>query len=643
MSEMGSDTVAKAKQYATDINNARKNIAKAFTLKSTINNHLVDIQNSLDEQMKSFKTVQDNQARLTSLAEKPKTEVAGGEAKVQANAAEKAKVQSDLLQAKNKLGEVKQEYTQKVNTFGDSMKAEMNTQHDFKSETDVGTAVSKLFKTAFDKESGVYDENLGNTKIETGNIVDSLEKYKDELFKGSKTKSADVAQNQIDQLKLRQIVGDGGSESDIYKKLQNSGVNPKLYEKMNLDQLKQRYPALTSDYLKTAKNSIYNSIEKGADESSLREYNNTVKPSFDNAFDSAVKDKYGQGRLDKIKQADANWNELRKNPLSSIENPSLNVIDKNWQSFVSTASKIDGGQELIHKIQNYVGSDILNNAKTNTGYSATTILNGIRDYGSMLDEQTKNKLEGVLNTVNDKTAIDNQVKNISDIKTQEKTITQEGGVLKDKLNQVKQTAKAIGSDSSDIEQKIMKLNSMEKLNKFVADSGETMKEITPAIMQALMEQADKESGKPSDANYDLKVIDNFIKKVNDLGGKESQGQTVNNALLGGEDSQTFKDFQKLEKLNENYKKLSDATKTKMGTTGRIFKGLFGAFLAVGGLGFGRFKGISDLRSALNWKEAPDEVSGRARIEKIEPFDKGKIVKAAKVGAITNVGKDNQNQ
>lgn len=640
LNEMVDDTSKKVKGYINDIDNAQKNIRKAFTTKSTITNHLSTIQQTLSDKVASMKTVDDLKEKLNSFTEKPKSDAAGIEEKVNANAGEQEKLKNQLAQEQEKLDTLNKQHMEQTNKMAADQQAEMKIKGGFESQMDMGKSVSNLFKRAFDKASAVYDEKLGNAKVQVGNILDSLSNYKDELLKGNKFKSADVAQKEIDQLKLRQIVGEGGSESDIYKKLQNSDVNPKLFEKMNLDQLKARYQPLTSDYLKTAKNSIYNSIEKGADESSLREYNETVLPSFDEAFGNAIKDEYGQDTFNKIKETDALWSEFRKNPLSSIENPTLNDIQKNWKSFLQSASKIDGGKELITKIQNSVGQQILSNAERGGEYSANKIQDGIKKYGSMLDDTTKNRITNVANSISDTTSIKSQEGKIGEVKTQIKESTQQGNELEKQHKKIVDDSKAVGNDSADVEKNIMKIDSMEKLQNFLKTSGKTIKEVTPVIVHALIEQADKEAGKPSGANYDLNVIDNFIAKMDKLGGETSGGQEVNDALLGGKDSPVAKSFNELKDLNEKYKLLDKTGQKSMSS--RVLKAAFGAFLAVGGLGFGRFKGISDIRSAFSSGIKEAEPSGRARVAPDVPFDKSKILKYGKAGAILNVGQKEDN-
>ena len=221
LGQMGLDTVAKIKGYINDIANAKSNLAKAFTTKSTITEHLATIQQTLSDKVASMKTVEDLKGKLTAFTEKPKADVAGAEAKVNANAGEQEALKNQLTQEQEKLDELNKQHTEQTNKTAADQQAEMKLKSGFESPTDMSSAVSKLFKNAFDRASAVYDKTLGSAKIEVGNIIDALEKYKDELFKGSKTKSADVAQGQIDQLKLRQIVGEGGSEQDIYKNAKN--------------------------------------------------------------------------------------------------------------------------------------------------------------------------------------------------------------------------------------------------------------------------------------------------------------------------------------------------------------------------------------------------------------------------------------
>lgn len=640
LNEMVDDTSTKAKKYIQDIDNARKNLAKAFTTKSTITNHLANIQITLNDKITSMKTVEDLKGQLNSFTEKPKTDIAVGEEKISSNINKQESLKNQLAQEQMKLDDLNKQHTEQTNKMAADQQTEMKIKGGFDSQADMGKSVSNLFKKAFDKASAVYDEELGNAKVETGDIVDSLSNYKDELLKGNKFKSADLAQKEIDQLKLRQITGEGGTDTDIYKKLQKSGVNPKLYENMDINQLKTRYQPLTSDYLKTAKNSIYNSIEKGADESSIREYNKTVIPSFDDAFGNAIKDEYGQDRLNKIKETDNLWREFRANPLSSIDNPTLNDIQKNWKSFTDTASKIEGGKELITKIQNSVGEQILSNAERGGEYNPNKIQDGIKKYNSILDDTTKQRLQSVTDSIKDTTAAEKQQTQIEQTKTQQKTASSEGKTLAKEQAKILSDAKTIGNDSADVEKNIMKIDSMEKLNNFLQTSGKTIKEVTPVIIHALVEQADKEAGKPSGANYDLNVIDNFITKMDKLGGETSGGQEVNDALLGGKDSPIATKLNELKDLNEKYKLLDKAGQKTM--TRRIMKAAFGAFLAMGGLGFGRFKGISDIRSAFSSGIPEVEPSGRARVPVEEPFDLNKIVKYGKAGSLLSKDKQNQN-
>lgn len=651
LSEMASDTATKAKQYLSDINKARQNIAQAFTTRSTITNHLSNIQQILSDKVTAMKNVNNLKEKLNSFTDKNKSEGAINETERQRNLADQQKAQNDLHVAQSELDALEKQHEEATKKMASDQQKEMGIKG-FPSLSDAGSAIKTLARTAKDRFSNVYDQTLGKAKVNLDPVFSGFNKLKDYLTSISDTKTIKALQPILDNLRLRDIVAKyGDNTQQLYMELSKSDIDGKLYQTMSPEELKKNFPPVDSSNVKGTVSNAENVIRE-SNTDALKKFNEFIKSGtqdnpagFKKAFQDAVREEYGQDRLDKISENDKNWSELLKSDLLQKDNPTLSDINKGWKDFTNLASKIPEGKSLIEKLQNYAGSEILNNAEIGGEYSANKIQAGIKKYGAMLGDTVSQRLTQVAESLRDKSDIENQQQKISDIKTQQKNLSTEQKTLEQQKAKILSDSKVVGKDSADVEKNIMKIDSMEKLQDFLDKSGKTIKELTPVIVHALIEQADKEAGKPTDANYDLNRINSFIKKMDSLGGSTSGGQEVNNALLGQEgdiQSPTQKAFNELKDANDEYQKAKSVKQKSVAS--RVAKAAFGAFLALGGLGFGRFKGISDVRSAFSSGAKEEAPGGRERASPPVP-KKGITRQGVKniftAGSVAKTGQDNE--
>lgn len=638
LGDMASGTVNSIKGYIDDINNARKNIAKAFTTKSTITEHLAIIQQTLSDKVASMKQVGNLKEQLTSFTDKPKSEVAGAEEKVNANVGQQEALKNQLAQEQAKLDELNQQHTEQTNKMADDQNKEMKLKSGFTSMSDVGTSLKELAQSVKAKLSAVYEKNLGNATVNLDGVFAGFDKLKSYLSSVSDTKTIKALQPLIDNLKTRELVSQfSGDEKGFFKQMAQDGIEPKY---STLAEYEKNFPAVTSENVKGTISNIEQTI-RANNMDALKSFGDNVRSAFTGALKDSIKDTYGQDQLDTINANDKAYGDLKNSKLLNTPNPKLSDIVSGWKDFVASASKTPEGQALITKLQNYVGTQILDNAKIGDTYSAADIQKGLLKYDSVLDSTTKSRLNTVAESINDKTNIDAQQNKVEATQAQQKEVTQQGKQLVKEQAKINADARAVGNDSADVEKNIMKIDSTEKLQQFLQASGKTIKEVTPVIVHALLEQADAEAGKGSGANYDLKVIGDFIKKMNNLGGETSDHQAVSDAMLGGADSPTVKAYNELKAQYDKYSQLSDIKQKS--TFGRVLKAAFGAFLAVGGLGFGRFKGISDLRSAFSSGVSDAVAGGRERLPIPEDSTAGTTIKkVGTAGAAAKIGQNKNN-
>lgn len=736
--DMASTTASKA---LSDINKARTNISNLFSTRTTLDGYTVKLGQGVDDLINKNKTVADTQGGVDTFNDKNtqlskqnsdlqtqiEAEQSKGAQKNQATIDDLKNKQTSIAQQqielksqdfanKQKLAQAKSEAAEAFSKQKDTVNKETSDQQKenslkagFNSSiSEMSDAVSSFFKGSLDRISGVYDTALGNAKVDTAGIIDGLSKYKDELLSGNKFKSADGAQQVMDQLKLRQIMSEyKGDASELYQQLQSEDINPKLWEKLSPEELQDRYKPLTSDNLKTSKNAIYNAVEKGADESSIKEYAEHVIPKFNEAFGDAVKDVYGQDRLDQIKKNDADWSTLKGNPLSSKASITIDDLQKNWDSIETDLSKVQGGGDLVRRLQSFVGEHILNNAESliNKGeFDFKKIFKGLDEYGSMLDDTTKSRLEKVaednkdivemqknkatefkqsaqdLQNARAQSSLDlekakaDTATSLKDATEKAKQETSSFEEVKDKLEddrkKLEQDAKDIGGTEAEIVKRIGQIDSPEALASYVEKTGKTPEEIFSVYVNAVFHGLEKEigtnriepetdtkgnpvldkNGNPvfKKPNFSAEKIGNAISSIQKLGGDLGKGaQTVLDRMMGQTEEMAKKgDLSDTQKAWRNVKEMYDKWKTTKETKRKSFfkraaNAAFGTLILTT-LPFGKFFGIRKIISAFEPELSAEELNTRARVEA-----KGKSNlpgrDTLKKSALAKVGVNNQDK
>lgn len=585
----------------SDINKAKANIAKLFNSKTTLMEHTALLEKGIDESIDAHKNLTTAQETVDSMTAKNKAEslkVGELQTKTHQKIDENQQAKQSLDIAKLKAQEVDLNNKIEVQKGTSDQQQEMSLKNGFDGNLQkMGQAVAGLFKTAKERLSGIYDAKLGDAPVDLSKVFDAAEKAKDDLYRSSDPKTAKALGDKIDELKIRDIVtkNKNASPQDLYKALNDSGINPKLWQDLNFDEIKRKFPELTSKDLKQTKANVEGVI-KESNERALKSYNENIESAFKDVFENAIKNSYGKETLDEIKQNDANWSKLRSNPLSSDSSPTLSEIQKNWNSFVDTASKVNGGDTLISRIQNFTGEKILNDAKNKlTGeYDPKKIATGLDKYKSILDDVTKSRLQKVLEDnqyIQDKsTAIKTALSEIQkSVVDQSKELSTKKKTLDQQQSEIESTANKIGADAPDIVNNIKKINSPEKLQAFLGATGVKVEDLGPAVISSIFKEADVDiglnrldpvtdkSGNPvldsngkqvmKAPNFDISKIKNALKEVRKVGGGN---QDVQDIILGqtdemkskGETSGTQKSLIKLEEQVKEY----DSIKSTKGKT-----------------------------------------------------------------------------
>jgi len=628
------------------INNTKNNIVKLFEHQTTLTEHaqqLNELAKQSIEQNKAYtdakntvesfqENIAEQQAKLSDL----KTQVESASSEDKANLQEQLNqnqaqmdqaiqdhisAQKDLQTAQDKITQL---YTDKVNEVNQetaNQMAETRLKSGFDSqETNLNDSVANFARNAYERESGLYKENLGNAQINSDTIVKGLEDYKDALRNVSKRDSVPYAQGAIDELKLRDIVNSSPDEKVLYKRLNESGIDPKKWENLNPDQLHQEYPPLTSENFKQTRNALYEGISRKANETSEYQYNNTVKPAFDKAFADAVREQYGSERVDTIRKIDEAWANLKSNPLFDKDAKlSFDKIVKNWSDFSKSVSKVPGGEEMISRIQNFAAERVLANSenplKPGT-FDYNKILKGLDKYENVLGDQLTTRLLRVAQ--DNKILEEEQALRTQQLKDQKAQLKQS---IKEKVNELKKTketvikeatkkaaetketvasikaaakkvesdARDVGADKPDFIKNVQAIDSPEKLQEFLNKSGKTAPELGAVVMRNVFSPvADAVESK----DFDPKMIGDALDKIDKLGKGDT---TVKSALLGPETEADLKNlrdkYSVWEKATEGHKgEKTFASRTKDIATGALI-------LAI--LPFGKFFGYRKLLSGIS--------------------------------------------
>ena len=82
-------------------------------------------------------------------------------------------------------------------------------------------------------------------------------------------------------------------------------------------------------------------------------HDKSFEPKMYEVLDNAIIKLRGEDYFKKLKENDKKLFNHHNNPLRDIENPTLDVINNNWQSFYVFASEEEDGHKLITKYQNF--------------------------------------------------------------------------------------------------------------------------------------------------------------------------------------------------------------------------------------------------------------------------------------------------
>lgn len=591
-----------------------------FKSKSSIHNATIKAAANLDDVLNKQKEVDDLTEKVKAFADKTKAEseankgnldTKGKEIKqtkdqITQKSAEQRQAELQLKVAQNELADIQEQQKQISNQAATSTQSEMS-RNGFGSIPDLSKAVTDFFKSAKDKLSKVYDDKLGNAKISLGSVFSGIGKFQDYLRGISDTKTLKAIQPMIDNLKIRDIVSQAGDDnSKLTQMLGKSDVDPRLWHDLDFDRIRQEYPPLTSDNIKGTRNNIEATIRENNTDA-LKNFGTNVISAFKDTFRNAIRDNFGQDTLDKLDANDKNWSEIMKNPLSAKENPTLADIQKNWKSFTQNATQLPEGDQLVKKIQNYAGEQVLDAAESRGEYSVKKIETGIKKYADILGDTVTKQLRDVADLIDQKTPeqtakeqqVDTAKQKIDTAKQDKQSLQDKKSAqvadqkeLTDRQKEIDATSKSIGTDSSEIMDRIKGIDTMDGLKKFLADTGKTIEDVRSVVLQSIIENVDKEAGKDENAPFDVNRISSYISQVNKIGGDGPEGQAVNDEMLGKDGRKAFNDVK--EKVDEYNKLKSAKSKT---AAARLVQASFGALLLT--IGFGRFFGARQLLQAFS--------------------------------------------
>lgn len=677
----------------------KANIANLFAHQTTLTEHavqladlskqLADANNEYTSKANTLDSIKQQYADAATKLSEAKNEVANsiGEDKITKqqglDAAQEQfdKITQDTLNAQKEaqvsadnrstlLDKIENEtHQQAANQKGEAaLKSGLGNQED-----NLEGAVSDHVSKSFDEQSELYKQTLGNAKISSDTIIKGLEDYKNKLRDSSKRDSVPLAQAAIDELKLRDIVNSATNEQDLYKKLSDSGVDPKKWENLNPEQLKQEYTPLTSENFKQVRNSLYDGISRKANETSEYQYNSTVKPAFDKAFGDAIKDQYGSDRLDSIKQIDKAWANLKNNPLFKDGTTiTLDKITKDWNDFARSVGKTPGGSALIEQIRNFAAERVMTNAEDSLKqgtFDYSKIVKGVDKYENVLGKTLSDRLLQTAQdykNLEDRRALNDQAlkentkslkeslneKKTEINKTRQSIIKESTEKIAEKTEKIKQItttankiasdAKAIGGDKPDFLNSIQKIDSPEKLTEFLNKTGKSAEEIGSVVLQKEMSPIDEAfknatvDGKFNEKLFDPKIVGDVLDRIDKIGKND---ESVRSALLGPEKEEALNALR--EKYDE-WQKESKAHKGNLTLAQRAEKIAKGT-LIVTILPFGKFFGYRSILEGI--LPSGDFISAAVKRAKLA----GKLVgdispslrDTSKVGVITNTAKENK--
>lgn len=626
--DKGQQALEQGKQIAQKVHDSFKTAKNVLTgdtenprfrSKSAIHQMTVKAASNLDDVLNAQKKVADLSAKVKSFADKTAKEAEANQKqletkkgqvketgiKIAEKSIEQRQAELELKTAQNELNDIQQKQKDIGNQAGTATQSEMS-KNGFGSIPDLSKGVTDFFKAAKENLSKVYDDKLGNAKINLDKVFSGITKFQDYLRSISDTKTLKVIQPMIDNLKIRDIVAKAGDDNTaLTRALSKSGVDPRMWHDLDFDRIRQDFPPLTSENIKGTRNNIEETIRQNNTDA-LKNFGTNVKDAFKDVFKDAIKDTYGQESVDKLNENDKNWSELMKNPLSSKENPTLADVQKNWKSFTDNAKQLPEGESLIQKIQNYTGEQILNAAESRGEYSAKKIESGIKKYSDIIGEDVKQKLNDVSDLVSQKTPeqvskeqqitetkqkVDETKQQKEDLKSQKSTQLVEQKDLQDKQSKINADAKEIGADSSEIMKNIKSIDTIDSLNSFLEKSGKSIEDVRSVMAQSVIENVDKEAGRDPNAPFDVNRINQYINAMNKIGGDGPEGQAVNDEMLGEDGRKLINETKKGIDEYNRFKSMKSKT-----ASARIIQGSFGALLMT--IGMGRFFGARQIYEAF---------------------------------------------
>jgi hypothetical protein len=113
-------------------------------------------------------------------------------------------------------------------------------------------------------------------------------------------------------------------------------------------------------------------------------YDEMVEPKMYGTLDKMMEKLHGEDHFKKLKEDNKKFFNHHNNPLRDIENPTLDVINNNWQSFYVFASEEEDGHKLISKYQNFAYEQILEKTKNK--------ITGTYNLGNLKEEWDKYNL-----------------------------------------------------------------------------------------------------------------------------------------------------------------------------------------------------------------------------------------------------------
>jgi len=594
--------------------NAKANLKASglnFMTDSSLHKRTVEVADTIGHQIDTQKKVTDLQKELDNMSKKTTEKVSAKEGDIQAKKTQQIQKELELQKAKSELadvGKIQKEYVKKASEETMSEAAGKG----FPSLKEMQTSVSDFFGSIKDKLGKSYEDNLGNAPIKLDGFFTGMDKMQTYLKSISDSKTIKALNPILENLKLRDMVTKySGDEKGFFNEMAKKGIDPEF---SSLAEYQKEYPAMTSENFKGTRNVIKETI-KSNNMDALKMYDKTITPELKTSFREAIKSEYGDATLKNLDETDKAWTDLMSNPLVGKESPTLLDIQKNWDAFNKNAEQIPEGQKMIEKLQNYTTEQILKNAQKPDGsFNVNTINEGVKKFGNVLGDESKAKLEGVVNLHNVLGSTIESSKGIVESKKGEVSSTKiDLKKLEEEQKQIKSDSKSVGENPDAVIKNIKSIKSIKELNDFVSKSGQDIEGIRKVIIQAIIEKADPKLLEDKNVPFDVNKTGEVIKQLEEIGKSEDgvEYKKVNNRIIGEDGMKALKE---LKAKYEEYQKLKTASSKS--AAGRMMKGVFGAILLA--MGHTLWGGLEVVRAATGGKKNIEELSGRERTTGIKP-------------------------